>query len=125
MSYVQSHKIAVTTHVSTGGATVYTSGLVNGHVDAIRYVKGDFSNGSTMVATGENTGIAIWSESNVDASATRYPRAATQDILGAASLFVAAGEPVETKIAIADERIKIIITSAGNSKTGTFYILTS
>jgi hypothetical protein len=125
MSYVQSHKVSVTTGASSGGATTYTGGLINGHVDAIRYVKTDFADGSTFTITGENTGIAILTESSINASATRFPRAATQDIVGAASLYAALGEPVETKVAIADERIKIIVASAGNSKTGTFYILTS
>jgi len=124
MSYVQSHKVSVTTS-GAGAATTYTGGLINGHVDAIRYVKTDFADGSTITITGENTGIAILAETGINASATRYPRAATQDIIGVASCYAAGAEPVECKVAIADERIKIVVASGGATKTGVFYILTS
>lgn len=124
MGYCQRHKISVTTNGS-GAATAYTAVPVNGHIEAIIYVKGDFDNGSTMTVTGELTATAIWAESAVNASAIRYPRAATCDTVGAASLYAAGGEPVETRIPIADERVKIVIASGGATKAGTFYVLTS
>src|SRR5438128_11707249 len=84
----------------------------SGKILAIRYVKpgaGGFDNGSTITVTLETTGIAVWSEANVNASATRFPRAATCGTDGTAALYAAAGTAVNDKIPVANERIKLVI----------------
>jgi hypothetical protein len=110
----------VTVTTATGGAATEYTLKVTGRVLSIRYVKTDFANGSTMTVTGEDTGIAIWAESNVDASATRCPRQATHSTVGAAALYAATGTAVNDYIYICNERIKIVIAAGGDGKVGTF-----
>lgn len=122
MSFVQRLVVAVTT-AADGSATAYTDPVAYGLLSQIRYLKTDFADGSTMTVTMETTGEAIWSESSVNASATRAPRQATHSVAGAASLYAAAGTAVNDKIAIANDRIKIVIANGGNAKSGTFHFL--
>jgi len=121
MSYATREAVSVTT-AADGSATVY-SGIVTGKLSQIRYVKTDFSNGSTFTITAEATGETLWSESNVDSSATRAPRQPTHSTLGAAALYAAAGSAVLDKIALANDRVKIVIASGGATKTGVFHIV--
>jgi hypothetical protein len=122
--YATRHTLSVTT-ASDGSATVYSELPANGRVLSIQYVKpgaGGFDNGSTMTFTGETTGVAIWTESNVNASAERRPRAATHSTAGAAALYAAGGAAVNDHIVLAGERVKCVIASGGNAKTATFYV---
>jgi hypothetical protein len=121
MSYAQRLVIPVTT-AADGSATVY-SDVVTGRISAIRYVKTDFADGSTITATAEATGESIWAESSVNASATRAPRQATHSIAGAAALYAAGGAAVLDKIALSNDRVKIVIASGGNVKSGTFHVV--
>lgn len=121
MSYAQRVAVTVTT-AADGSATAY-SDVLTGKLSQIRYVKTDFANGSTFTITAEATGETLWSESNVDASATRAPRQATHSTAGAAALYAGGGTAVNDKIALANDRIKIVIASGGATKTGTFFII--
>lgn len=106
-----------------GNAEVY-SPTVSGKLVSIRYVKpgsGGYTNGVDFVVTSERTSEALWAEDNVNASATRYPRAATHSTAGAASLYAALGTGVLAPIALADDRVKIVISSAV-SGVGTFHL---
>jgi len=106
---------------ASGDATVYTPPLY-GHLISFRYVKTNFANGVDFVVTLETTGETLWAEDSVDASATRYPRAATHSTAGAAALYVAAGTAVNDKIAISGDRIMIVVDGGGVSTTGTLHI---
>lgn len=119
--HVQVFPVTVTTDGS-GDATAY-SDAVNGLLSQIRYVKTDFATGVDFTITAEATGETIWTESNVDASATRAPRQATHSTAGVAALYAAAGQAVNDMIAISG-RIKIVVASGGATKTGTFYFVT-
>lgn len=121
MSYAQRIAVAVTT-AADGSATAYSE-VVTGKLSQIRYVKTDFADASTFTITAEATGETLWSESNVNASATRAPRQATHSTAGAASLYAAGGAAVNDKIALAQDRIKIVIAAGGNVKTGTFHFV--
>lgn len=121
MSYIRKLTVAVTT-ASDGSATVYSE-VFTGKISQIRYVKTDFANGVDFTITVDGTGEGVWTESNVDASATRAPRQATHGVDGAASLYASGGTAVQVPIAVAHDRIKIVIASGGDTKTGTFYIL--
>lgn len=121
MSYAKRVAVAVTT-AADGSATTY-SDVVTGKLSQIRYVKTDFDNGSTITVTAEATGETLWTESNVNASATRAPRQATHSTAGAAALYAAGGAAVNDKIALADDRIKIVVAAGGNAKTGTFHFV--
>lgn len=123
MSFIQRLAIAVTT-AADGSFTGYSE-RVTGRVSSVRYVKDGvigFADGSSFTLTAEATGESIWSESAVNASATRAPRQATHSTAGAASLFAAAGQAVTDKIALANDRVKVVIASGGNAKVGTFYV---
>lgn len=120
MAYRRS-TVSVTTDAS-GDATAYSE-VLSGRLSQIRYVKTDFADGSTFAITAEATGETLWGESAVNASATRAPRQATHSTAGAAALYAAAGEAVQDKIVLAKDRVKIVISSGGNTKTGTFHIV--
>ena len=123
MSFVQRLEVDVVT-AADGSATAF-SAPVTGQISTIRYVKdgsNPFSNGVGITVTAETTGEQIWAESNVNASATRAPRQATHGTDGSASLYAAAGTAVQDKIAVANDRIKIVIAGGGNAKNGAFFI---
>lgn len=115
-------KTVVVTTAADGSATAYTEGAVNGRVLQVRYVKADFADGVDFTITSEATGETILAESDVNASATRAPRQATHSTAGIAAES-GTGFAVNDHIAIANDRIKIVVASGGNTKTGTFHFL--
>src|ERR1041385_9029590 len=100
--YVERHVVSVTT-AADGSATAYSDSPITGRISSIRYVKTDFDNGSTITITAEATGETIWTESSVNASATRAPRQATHSTAGAASLYAAGGTAVNDRIVLAND----------------------
>lgn len=123
MSFIQRFAIAVTT-AADGSFTGYSE-RVTGRITSIRYVKdgsNGFADGSSFTLTAEATGESIWSETAVNASTTRAPRQATHSTAGAASLYAAAGQAITDKIALANDRVKVVIASGGNAKIGAFYV---
>lgn len=106
---------------SGGDAEVYSHHF-SGKIVSIRYVKNDFANGVDFVITSANRGETIWSEENVNASATRYPRAPTHGSTGAAAAYASGGEAVNTKIAFDQDQAKIVVAAGGDTKSGTFHI---
>ena len=121
MSYAERHEVVVTT-AADGSATAY-SPIVTGKLSQIRYVKTDFADGVDFTITAEATGETIWTDTNINASETVAPRQPTHDTAGAAAVYAAGGSAVLDKIALANDRVKIVIASGGNAKTGTFHIL--
>jgi hypothetical protein len=123
MGQVQ-RKIVTVTTAADGSATAY-SDVVTGRISAIHYVKTDFDAGVDFVITAEATGESIWSELNVNASASRAPRQATHSTAGVAALYAGGGAAVNDGIDVANDRIKIVIAAGGNAKTGTFHLVLS
>lgn len=121
MSYAERHEVAITTD-GAGNGTGYVP-VRSGHISQIRYVKTDYDNGVTFAITAEATGETIWGEAAVNASKTVAPRQATHTTAGVAAVYAAAGEPVLDKIAIADDRVKIVVSLGGAAHTGTFYVM--
>jgi hypothetical protein len=118
------HKVTVTT-AADGSATAYTPRLA-GKIFQIEYVKHGstpFDDGVDFTITGEATGVNLWTESNVNASAVRAPRQPTHSQAGVASLYAAGGTAVQAPIALASDRVKIVIAQGGNAKVGTFHVL--
>lgn len=116
------YTVSVTT-ASDGTATAYSPRGVNGKVHQIEYVKTDFANGVDFTITGEATGVNLWTESDVNASAVRAPRQPLHSQAGVASLYAAGGTAVQDRVALANDRVKIVIAQGGATKTGTFHIL--
>lgn len=114
MSYVERHTVSVTTD-SGGDATGYTP-VVTGEIVAIKYNKTDFADGVDVAVTGEESGILIWTGTNVNASVEVAPVKAATLNTGAASTLT------ERPIAVATERIKIVVSSGGDTKTGSFQV---
>ncbi|WP_341989764.1 hypothetical protein [Azorhizobium sp. AG788] len=114
-------KLTITT-AADGSATAY-SPRVAGKIHSVQYVKTDYADGVDFTVTCEATGENIWTESNVNASAVRYPRAATHSQAGVAALYASGGTAVMDKVAIASDRIKVVIAAGGNAKTGALHIL--
>lgn len=118
------YKVTVTT-AADGSATAYTP-RVAGQLHQIEYVKdgtNPFANGVDFAITGEATGVNLWTESDVNASAVRAPRQATHSQAGAAALYASGGTAVNDRIALASDRVKIVIAQGGNAKVGTFHVL--
>lgn len=118
--FLQRYAVSLTT-AADGSCTAYSDVIPYGRILQISYVKTDFDNGSTMTVTLETTGAAVWSESSVNASAVRLPRQATHGTTGSAALYAAGGTGVLEPLYVAGERIKVVVASGGNVKTGTLY----
>ena len=121
--YAEKHTIPVTT-IADGSATVY-SPRITGRIINVIYNKTDFADTADFTITLEGSGQGLWTEANVTASKTVAPRQPTHDQIGAASLYAAAGEPVEDHIYAANDRVKIVIAQGGDTKSGSFDIVVS
>lgn len=113
--------VPVTT-AADGSATAY-SPYLSGYLAQIVYAKTDYANGVDFTITAETTGETLWTESDVNASVSKSPRAATHSTAGVAALYAAAGTAVNDRIALARDRVKIVLAQGGNEKTGTFHIV--
>jgi hypothetical protein len=119
-------RYTITPVTAADGSATFYSPLLSGKIYAIHYVK----NGSTPYAAGVDftitaqlTGENIWTESNVDASVTVRPRAATHTTAGVAALYAGGGSAVLDYIPLASDKVKIVIANGGDTKTGKFYIM--
>jgi len=121
MSYIQRFTVTVTT-IADGSATAYTPNF-SGKISQIRYVKTDYAAGVDFTITSEATGETIWTQADVNASATVAPRQATHSTAGVAALYAGGGTAILEPIAIAADRVKIVIAQGGDTKVGTFHFL--
>jgi len=112
------------TSAADGTATAYSE-AVSGYIEAIVYTKTDYTDGVDFTITAETSAIGIWTESNVNASTVRHPRAATHHQDGTAALHAAAGTAVNDKIPLVNERVKIVLASGGATKAGSFRVIVS
>lgn len=125
--YGERHSVTVVT-ASDGSATAYIGGVdgignLTGRIISLTYTKTDFADGSTFTITSEATGQNIWTETGVNATATVAPRQATHSTAGAAALYAAGGTAVNDYIVLAQDRIKVVIASGGDTKTGVFTVV--
>ena len=121
MSFAKRLSVVVTTD-SSGDGTGYVD-VDYGLLSQIRYVKTDFADVADFAITVEGTGEGLWSQSDVNASATKAPRQATHGVDGAAALFASGGTAIQDKIAIVQDRIKVVVAQGGDTKTGTFHFV--
>lgn len=115
MSFAEKHTVAITT-ATGGGATGYTP-VVNGRISVIAYTKTDFATTADITVTTEDSGQAVWSETNSTASKTVYPVTAGDLTNGTASTIT------EVPIYAVGERIKIAVAQGGNTKSGSFLVV--
>lgn len=110
-------RVTVNATTSAGGAATVYSGRITGQILGVAYVKTDFAAGVDFTITAEATGENVWVDTNVDASEVVYPRRLVSDLVGAA---IAA---VYDRVYLANDRLKFVIASGGDTKSGTFYVL--
>lgn len=118
------YKVTVTT-AADGTVTAYTPRL-SGEIHQIEYVKdgsNGYANGVDFTITGEATGVGLWTQSDVNASAVVAPRQPTHSQVGVASLYAAGGTAVQARVALANDRVKIALAQGGNAKVGVFHVL--
>lgn len=117
MPHYERETVSITTDGSAG--TGLTS-VANGHLVAILYTKpgSDGLATATILITGAQTGVILWSKTNVDASVTVFP---LYDAVKASdgSAITNSGVPIP----LADEAILISVSSAGSAKSGSFEII--
>ena len=107
-----------------GDAVVY-SPVISGRIVSVTYTKdttAPFADGVDLNLVGNDTGLVVWSEDDVNAGKAVYPLAAAVSTAGAA-LEYATGFAQGVPVAIAGERLKLTIGAGGASKTGTFDIV--
>lgn len=113
--HAERHTVALETDAS-GDVTGYTPNIT-GRVHSISYVKGDFADGVDFTITLESTGESLWTDTNVNASERVYPVApANLGSTGGASSLT------EVPVVAANDRVKIVVASGGNAKSGTFHV---
>lgn len=118
---IRKFSVTVTTGTATGeGFTPYLSGYIES-VEYVKPVSGSYSNGVDFTITAEATGENIWTDTDVNASETVRPRAATHTTAGVAALYAASGA-VNDRIALGRDRVKIAIAQGGNGLSGTFLV---
>ena len=118
------YKVAVTT-AADGTVTAYTPRL-SGEIHQIEYVKDGsnaYASGVDFTITGEATGVNLWTQADVNASAIVAPRQPTHSQAGVASLYASGGTAVQSRIALANDRVKIALAQGGNAKVGVFHVL--
>lgn len=114
--------IVPVTTAADGSATAY-SPFLSGLIHEIHYIKTDFADGVDFTITAEATGETIWTQVDVNAAVVKAPRQATHSTAGVAALYAAGGTAINERIALGRDRVKIVIASGGNVKTGAFHIL--
>jgi hypothetical protein len=124
---MRQYKITVNS-AADGTAVGFSQRVLGGTIQSISYVKASADNYADtvdFVITKESTGEILWSEENVTASKTVYPRAATnENVAGmAGALYADSGEAVRDKIGIAVDRVRVQLAQAGANKTGQFIVL--
>lgn len=114
--------VVTVTTASDGSATAYTPYL-SGYINAIEYIKADYTDGVDFTITAEATGETIWTEANVNAAKVCLPRAATHSTAGVAALYASGGTAVLERIALGRDRVKIVLAQGGATKTGAFHVI--
>jgi hypothetical protein len=118
------YAVSVTT-AADGSATAYTP-RVSGLLFAAHYVPDGttpYDNTVDMTITSEATGQSLVARTNVAAAFVANPRTPTSDAAGTASLYAAGGTAIQDRIALGNDRIKIVLAQGGNVKTGKFHFL--
>lgn len=104
----------------SGNGTFYTP-YISGFIESIQYLKTDYTDGVDFTVTADVTGEAIWTGTNVNAAIVVRVRAPTHTTAGVAALYAASGA-VNDRIALGRDRVKIVLASAGATKTGAFVV---
>jgi hypothetical protein len=120
MTYIRRHVIDVTTD-ETSAASTFSADPINGLIHSILYEPGaggsSFPNTTDITITSELSSAAVLTAANVAAGAHYYPRQATH--MSTAGGTTNSGFDL---VALADERLKVVIAQGGDAKTGRFHV---
>ena len=105
-----------------GDATAYTP-VLSGRLAQIHYVKQDYEDGVDFLITSEATGLILWDEDDVNSAAIRAPRLLICDTAGEAKLYGVGLGVYEAQIVLANDRVKIVVASGGDSTTANFHVV--
>ena len=116
MSFVHQESATLTTN-SSGESTGFV-GPLNGLVHAIEYHWTDFSTGGSVVVKGEESSRPILTVNLTSTTqAIWFPRSVTHKIADGSTFGT------EAQVPISGERVKFVVSSGGNAKTGSFRVL--
>ena len=104
----------ITTHVSDGSATSYLGSCIRGRVVAIKYDPGSIATGAGLTITGETTGVVVLIKASAGTAIVWYYPVAAANKVADGSAATA-----EVEVWLYNERLKVVVASGGNSKTGT------
>lgn len=117
---IRKFRVPLTT--SSGGAATGYTPYFSGFIRAIQYVKTDFADGVDFTITADGTGESILALTDQNTAFTLRPRAATASVAGVASVYASGGTAVTDRIALARDRVKVVIAQGGDTKTGDVYV---
>lgn len=118
MSWVVRQSVEVETD-GDGDATAYL-GPFTGQLINIVYTKDDYAAGVDFSVTAEQSGLELWVQNDVNASAVVSPRQPLHSQAGVGLVYTTDNKPVCGPIYLAQERIKIVVADGGATKAGTF-----
>lgn len=124
MAYPRKLTVTLGPTAADGTGTFYSDyvGAAGAHVEALKFAIGTLSAGADLTITDEDTGLPIVTWTNPADGAVVYPRAATHDVTGAASLYAAGGAAVNAPIPVTG-RVKVVVAQGGNAKSGTLTVV--
>ena len=104
---------------SDGALTVAGTAPINGHLEAVEWIDGDFANGVDAVISAYNTNSGtdntLLTLTNADNDAWYYPRALVHDAAGAALTGSSGGD---RNLAMINGLPRLVVSSGGDKKTG-------
>ena len=120
---VERHVVSITTDAS-GDATAYTP-VTTGRVLGVRVVvpgSGGIESTSDITITAEATGESILTLTNQNGSGSFYPRVGVHDAAGAAATLDGT-RLLRDSVAVANDRVKIVVAQGGNAKAATIHVI--
>jgi len=119
--YPRTQELTVTTSTASGNSTSYTE-IDNGRVLSIQYASTTLESTGSCAFTNEVTGEAIFTHAPAASTPTYYPRKAICDSTGGTILHSTAGDSVSDYFFVSAQRIKLVATGVGASKSATFRV---
>lgn len=121
--HAERHTVSLTT-IADGSATGYTP-VVSGRVLALHYVKAGsnaFADTVDFDVTVEATGEVLLDKDNITASASFYPRKQVNGTDGVAATLDGTRAMLEP-VVVAQDRVKVVVANAGDTKSGSVIVV--
>ena len=118
MAYFKRETVTIVS-AADGSGTGYTAAMVSGYVQAVVYDKTDYADTVDIAITGETNGETVLALANQTTSGRWRP----QNIKHDSADGTTEGTSKSLKPCIVNERVKIVIAQAGDTKTGAFTII--